>query len=55
MPISIYGTGGTEPSRIRGDTQMVETIAFIGIVAFAAAMTFGPLFIERMERKGARR
>jgi hypothetical protein len=55
MPITIYGTGGTEPSRIRGDTQMVETIAFIGIVALAAAMTFGPVFIERMERKGGRR
>ena len=55
MPISIYGTGGTEPPTFRGDTQMVETIAFIGIVAFAAAMTFGPLFIEHMERKGGRR
>jgi hypothetical protein len=55
LPISIYGTGGTEPPTFRGDTQMVETIAFIGIVAFAAAMTFGPLFIEHMERKGGRR
>lgn len=34
---------------------MVETIAFIGIVAFAATMTFAPLFIEMMEKKGGRR
>lgn len=34
---------------------MVETIAFIGLVAFAAAMTFAPLWIEHMEKKGGRR
>lgn len=34
---------------------MLETIAFIGIVGFAAAMTFAPLIIEALERRGGRR